>query len=283
MVLCGSIELDSPLKRRIYFDEENHKYTDDYNTKYTSVITIIGKYEIPFDREYWLSWKAKKLGVTVESLGKEWDDINKEACDTGNEKHNYLENEVNSFYKPTTRFHLEGFSYRGDYKVINKSNLDSSTLKHKHPDVYRYLIDLIDKGFILYAERRIYNYQLGVCGTIDILAVRDKEFIIVDWKTNKKPLYFKAGYFKKRNGIETDIWVNKREFFKEPLGNIPFCKGEIYTMQLSTYAFLVEVYGMTCVGMSLWHLRENKDVMYSIKYRKESVKRMLEDFYNRNR
>lgn len=269
--------LTLPLKREIYFNEAEHRYTDDYNTVYKSVTTIIKDYEIPFDREYWLKYKAEKLNVSENELSKEWETITEEACIKGRNKHEYLEESVNKFYS-------KGSSLcRGEGKILSEDYLIKSDLRERHADIFYYLIDLINKGFILYSEKRIYNYQLGVCGTIDVLAVREKEFIVIDWKTNKKVLYFKSGYYKKNYlGIETNIWVIKDERFKHPLDNIPFCKGSIYGLQLSTYALLVELFGMKCLELNLWHIRDNSTTMYNMRYCKEEVEQMLvHNFKNR--
>lgn len=274
----------SPLKKNIYFDEAEHKYTDDDNTVYTSVTTLIKKYEIPFEREYWLNYKANKLGIDKDELSDHWNKLTVDACEKGSEKHLYLENNVNAFYSSGDKSDYKsgiGFSFKGKVKVVNLDFINSTDLKYKHPKIYKFLLNLIDWGYTLFAEKRIYNASAGVCGTIDLFAVRGNEFRIVDWKTNKKPLYFRSGYYKKnRFGIETSNWINKNETFKYPLNNVPFCKGEVYTLQLSLYALLAELFGFTCTGLHLWHIRDTEDIMYNIKYRKEECKLMLIHNYN---
>lgn len=273
------LEFNTPSKIAIAFDEEAHRYTDEFNTKYTSVTTVIKDYEIPFDREYWLAWKAEKLQVSVEELDAVWVGINKDSLVRGNEKHNYLEGSIHALYA-NLKNTIKGFFYRGS-KTLNREQLEQSDLQFKHNKIYRFLVQLLNQGYTLYPEYRVYNQQVGICGTIDVLAVKSKDFIIVDWKTNKDLLSFRAGYFKKdRNGIKTNKFVGKEEYFKYPLGDIEFCKGEIYTLQLSMYAFLTELFGLNCVGLYLWHIRDS-DVMYEIKYRKQHIHKMITHHYKK--
>ncbi len=274
------LEFNKPTKIAISFNEEAHSYTDEFNTKYTSVTTVIKDYEIPYDREFWLAWKAEKLGVSIEELDAEWVRINVESKVRGNEKHNYLEDSINALYNKLKNA-FSKFSFKGKVKTLDRQQLEQSDLQYTHNKIYRFLVQLLDNGYTLYPEYRVYNQQVGICGTIDVLAVKDKEFIIVDWKTNKDLLSFKAGYFKKdRNGIKTNKFVTKEEYFKYPLGDIEFCKGEIYTLQLSMYAFLTELFGLECVGLYLWHIRDS-DVMYKIQYRKRHIHKMITHHYNK--
>lgn len=274
----------SPLKKNIYFDEASHTYTDDDATVYTSVTTLIKKYEIPFDREYWLKYKADKLGIDKNELSDHWNKLTVDACEKGSEKHLYLENNINSFYSAENTVNVRTnspFSFKGKIKIVNLDFINSTDLRYKHPSIYEFLLNLINAGYTLFAEKRVYNSQAGICGTIDLFAIKENCFRIIDWKTNKKTLYFKSGYYKKnRFGIETNNWVNKNETFKYPINNVPFCKGEVYTMQLSTYAFLTELFGLKCLGLHLWHITDTEDIMYNIKYRKEEAALMIIHNYN---
>ena len=125
-------ETNHRVRRNIVFDEPTHKYTDEDGHNYISATTIIGLYEPEFDRDYWAMYKAlqgsgykvfpvvekrkikiknrewdikylydnqdKILGkVTVQDILNSWEKINKDACERGNEKHNFLEDEINEF------------------------------------------------------------------------------------------------------------------------------------------------------------------------------------------
>lgn len=96
-------------------------------------------------------------------------------------------------------------------------------------------------------------------GTIDILCIKDTDFVILDWKTNRDGLQFESGYYKKDKTTKpaqlTNEWVSKSEYMLPPLNYLPNCNGYHYTMQLSMYARMVElILGIPCVGLGLCHI-----------------------------
>ena len=50
------------MQRIIYFDEKQHKYTDDLGNAYTSVTTVIDKYAVHFD--------TMKVSRACERIGR---------------------------------------------------------------------------------------------------------------------------------------------------------------------------------------------------------------------
>ena len=158
------------------------------------------------------------------------------------------------------------------YQFLYVDVLKNSPLSETHKSVFGMLKKLIERGFTLFAEKRVYSYEHKISGMIDIIAVNDKsEFYIVDWKTNKDPLQFKSGYFKKAwnynrtKKVKTDEWVDKDERMFEPINDLQNCKGTLYTLQLSLYARLCELWGLKCLGLLLCHLRievQNKKLIY---------------------
>lgn len=267
----------------ILFDEPSHTYTTPEGHKFTSVTTVIGKYETPFNRDYWLKVKAKERGITVEMLAEEWDKTNQEACERGNLIHNLLEDNIREGYKKLKNPTQGTFSLDKNNAISSVNQLhrkpNFKIIYNLYPEIFNYLISLLERGYILYAENRICLIDFLIAGTIDLLAVKAdySDFIIVDWKTNKKPLYFKSGYISKRTGK----WVDKVQFFKEPLNFIPECKGMLYSLQLSTYAYMVEQYGLNCKGLALFHMLPdpitNKETVksYRIPYHRKAVHNML--------
>lgn len=277
------MQYEKPEKINIYFNEELHKYTDDYHTEYLSCTQLISRYEVPFDREKWLGYKANELKISKEELSAEWDSLTVESHIKGNKKHQELEDSVNYAYKKNSLFPFKGGSGVGNGYEIILSRLQETDLALKHYDIYIYLVDLIKQGFRLFAEKRIYNRQLGICGTIDLIAIRGNDFYIIDWKTNKKELKFISGYYRKKwvNGVkvETNEWVNTDDRLKYPLNHIQQCKGVGYTLQLNLYAFLTELFGFNCLGMVLWHIRDT-DKRYNIRNIKQDIDLMLTHYYN---
>jgi len=97
---------------KIFFDEEAHKYTDEYANIYTSTTTVIGNYSNKFDVKSMArncaragrKGNPKYKGKTEAMLEAEWAWMTKVACDEGNDKHNFLERTI----KQHTGYNLVG-------------------------------------------------------------------------------------------------------------------------------------------------------------------------------
>lgn len=279
-------------KRTISFNEQLHRYTDEDNLVYTSVTTLIGKYTPPFNRNYWSKYKAEQTGLSQQQILENWDNITEEACARGTREHKLLEDSVNGSILPPSeqaKVISEGVEKKKllstalvplsgvEFTNVNLDVLAQSELAKKYPEIFSYLRVAILDGAKLYVERRTYSYDHLVAGTIDCLLVKGRQFIIVDWKTNKKEMHFKSGYYKKVNGIESTQWIDTSDTLLYPLHNLPHCKGAIYTMQLSLYAYILELWGLECKGLVLYHIRpDHRPKAYNILYDKFSAQILLE-------
>jgi hypothetical protein len=283
-------------KRIISFNEELHRYTDEYNVVYTSVTQKIGSIEKKFQTEFWSIYRAlDQLGykvrpfpehdsieinkcrydykiipkimpdvkLTTTNVNTEWDYERDSACEWGTSKHSYLEDCVNRISPDSEKIvyssNLKNLGFK--FKVTNLNELEHSPLKVTYPAIYDILKQLIDGGYTLYAEKRVYSAQHRIAGTIDLLAVKGNKFYIVDWKTNKDKLKFVSGYYKKAwnsdrtKKIKTSEFIATNDTFLKPINDIPACKGNIYMLQLSLYALLCEMWGLECLGLILCHIR----------------------------
>lgn len=317
MFIINSMEQQT----KINFDPVEHKYTDDNGLVYTSVTTVIGKYKPKFNQKYWAMYTALKeagfkvrpdfeknrfivvngITRTIDSLYSEpvacfevelvlqkWANLTKAACDRGNEIHDFLEDNINdskeggaatnAVIKPS----LGNQSELLEIKTVHE--LDQTAVKDRYPSIYKTLKNLINKGLVLYAEKRIYSTTYQIAGMIDVLAVYHptKKFMILDWKTNKDEMLFTSGYFKKTKiqgkYVKTDTFVPKQSYLKAPLNNIEDCKGMIYSLQLSLYAFIMELWGYKLVKDGLWiyHLRPGLEPkLMGIRYMKKEIQLML--------
>jgi hypothetical protein len=267
-------------KRNIYFDEEQHKYTDNLGNPYTSVTTLISKYyegfkaiEIAEACEHigknpkhpkYLKYKGK----TVKQLLYEWEKNKDDACEKGTKKHNYFElavRESTNYRKIKSNFQNNRIYTIDD--IINDDTIgrididffEKKGIKENYPQIFNIIKELTDKGFLIYAEIGVYDSVNMICGLIDIILIRNKEFIILDWKTNSMPIRYEAGYFEKDDyGQITDNFINKDSYFYTPLNNIPASTGHKYSMQLSGYANMVESFGFKHLGSILTHIRDIK-------------------------
>ena len=254
----------------LYFKEEGHKYNDSLGNSYTSVTTLIHDNYVPkFNKKYWLHKKAKELGISEKQLEKQWQDITNEACTRGTITHNGLEDAIKevSMFKEAIQY-LNNIS---DGRVITVADipffkakpLDIEHFKkatnNKYPEIYRVFQFYTDKGYTIYSEIGVFLIDYLLSGTIDILCIRDTDFVILDWKTNRNGLQFESGYYKKDKTTKpaqlTNEWVSKTEYMLPPLNYLPNCNGYHYTMQLSMYARMVElILGIPCTGLGLCHI-----------------------------
>jgi hypothetical protein len=304
---------------RLVFDEPQHKYTDTLGNGYISTTTILHNYQPKFDKSYWLRKKSKELGISEKKLEQQWDTIKDEACERGSNTHNGLEDGIKggSQFKKAIQY-LEARqtgemitvadipTILGNYRLLDLSEFIELT-ENKYPQIYEVFQRYTDNGYQIYAEIGTFLIDFLVSGTIDVLLLREDKFVIGDWKTNRGGLKFEAGYFKKDKSQKpaqtTDIWVPKQDFLLPPVNNLPNCNGSIYNLQLSMYAYMVElILGIPCIGMwlchidsdfelneygqpkrfpdGLYHIKENpkeKTTFHIMQYRKQEIELILND------
>lgn len=294
------------MSRKIFFNEGLHKYTDEYNNVFTSVTTVIGKYKEKFDTEKMARICAqigrnprhpkylKYRGKTEKRLKAEWKRTTEIALDRGNDRHNYLEGIIkscNNYNKVRDKFTKDRIFTIPDIvsnPVVGRVSLEklkSLSLDKRYPLIYNTIKALVKEGWKIYAEIGTYSADLLISGLVDLLLVKDDKFIIIDWKTNKAPISFKSGYYEKdaQNNI-TNNFILDHKTFEYPLQHIPASSGHTYTLQLSSYAYLIELFGLKLNHILLFHIRpsdiNNQDSdeiidVVGIKYLKTDVGNML--------
>ena len=252
-------------------------------------------------------------------MEQQWDTIKDEACERGSNTHNGLEDGIKggSQFKKAIQY-LETRqtgemitvadipTILGNYRLLDLSEFIELT-ENKYPQIYEVFQHYTANGYQIYAEIGTFLIDFLVSGTIDVLLLREDKFVIGDWKTNRGGLKFEAGYFKKDKSQKpaqtTDIWVPKQDFLLPPVNNLPNCNGSVYNLQLSMYAFMVElILGIPCIGMwlchidsdfelneygqpkrfpdGLYHIKENpkeKTTFHVMQYRKQEIELILND------
>ena len=304
---------------KLTFKEEGHKYFDSLGNTYKSTTTLLHEYQPKFEKNYWLKKKAKELGISEKELAKQWQQITDEACERGTATHNGLEDGI----KGISMFqNAVNFLQRENGEMITIADLPNIDLnikpldvkefkeftENKYLEIYKVFDYYINAGYKIYSEIGGFLIDYLVSGTIDVLCIRDDQFVIGDWKTNRGGLKFEAGYYKKdkkqRPAQTTDIWVNNpKDVLLPPVSHMPNCNGSIYNLQLSLYAFMVErILGIPNAGLwlchidsdfelneygmpkrfpdGLYHVKENpveKVTLYKMKYLKSEIFNILED------
>ena len=280
---------------KVAFREEGHKYfnIDDPSISYTSVTTLIGKYEPEFDKEFvskykalerlipadvWKKekggiWKSKKIpkeylevhNILEEDLNKvqqdildEWENINKKSCERGTKIHAQLEN---SFYSAGSNITLKKFGIGGKFSCKKDYNE-------------------LDMDYGIYPEYLIYydnpKLDLHIAGQIDLLVKNGNDIFIIDHKTNKK-IDLKGFY---NNSTKSS------EKLKYPLGTLDNCNFNVYQLQLSTYAWMLQKINPDFVikDLILNHYdHDGNNTLYHCTYLKDEVEKMLKHFAKQNK
>lgn len=315
--------MENIIQTDIQFDPTTHTYLRK-GIPYTSCTTVIDKFKKPFDRRYWAMYSTLKetfylrvraeedygiiyvnntphsidslYGIEVyreacKMMKNGWDDITKVACDRGNVIHDFLETSVNTskddeegatnlIIKPLTGGNMMLFSSQHD--------LDKTNLLEVYPEIYHTLLFYINRGCTIYAEKKVYIDEYKISGMIDCLIVKGHKFAILDWKTNKDIIHFNSGYYRKEKVdgkyIKTNEWIHKSKPMLAPLQYLEECKGTIYTLQVSLYAYMLESWGYELIqdGLMIYHIRPNeRPKLLKVPYMKEDIKLML-DYYKQN-
>jgi 5-hydroxyisourate hydrolase-like protein (transthyretin family) len=274
----------------IAFIEETHKYFDVTNpdAKFTSVTTMIHEYTQPFDKEFWSAYKAlekllpkdvwnvekksllnskkfDKVLLDLHSISEndfnreqqnildEWDNENRKSCERGTKIHADLEN---SFYQKKKDIDISKFEIGGKFECRK----DYSDLDIENGVYPEYLISRVsDDG------------KLRIAGQIDLLVKKGNKIIIADWKTNKK--------------IETKSFFNNKTKtsvkMKFPLNNLDDVNYWHYTLQLSTYAWMIQKLNpeFEIEDLVLVHFDHSDNMtVYHLPYLKTEVIKMLNHF-----
>lgn len=255
---------------RIIFNEKEHKYTDSLGNKYLSTTQCLHGYAPKFDRDYWLKKKAKELGISEKRLADQWGQITKEACERGTKTHNELEEGVKSISMFKEAIKYMTLPNGEMITVADIPNIDINirelniaefidATQNKYTELYNVFNYYTSRGYKIYAEIGAFLIDYLISGTIDVLCIREDQFVIGDYKTNRGGLKFESGYYKKdkttKPAQETDVWVQKDDFLLPPVSNLYNCNGSIYNLQLSMYAKMVEtILGIPCKGLWLCHI-----------------------------
>lgn len=300
----------------ILFNEAEHKYYDTTGQIYTSVTTLIGKYTNTFDGEFWAMYTAlKEHGFKVKpepskrsifvgnrlykldqllkdstfkhwyaEIDARWKGINAEACLRGNMVHNELEDSINKSkgdYNGDTNSLIQP-SLIGKKPITTQHDLDATVLKEKYPKVYERLTGYVQRGFSIFAEKKVFLKEYQIAGMIDVPLLLGQHFAILDWKTNKDELHKTAGYYKKvkmgHTFVKSDIWIETGERFKYPLDMLEASKFNIYALQLSLYAYILEQWGYKLMtnGLEIIHFPlVGEPLLLKMPYLKEEVEIML--------
>jgi hypothetical protein len=272
-------------RRKIYFDVDLHKYTNEFHNPYISVTTLHGKYEEKFDKKAVDIAKAcerigrnaahpkylKYKNKTYKTILAEWKQTSEDACDIGNHNHNKLETGIRLTTALDVEFKKTDDNYQRLYTIdevlenfdsgiVDIDKLDNGVIKAQYPKIYNFLRGIVGQGYRLFPELVVYDEEAMICGCVDLPAIHPNgNFLTVDWKTNKVPMRKEAGYYEKDNNgnILFDQFKRTEETFNEPIQHIPASTYYKYGLQVSHYSKMLADRGLTHKANVIFHIRHD--------------------------
>lgn len=270
----------------VCFNNDSHCYWNiNDNEKYISVTTLIHRFTQPFDKEFWSAYKAlekllpkdswaiekksllntKRFDRSIldnydisendfnkvqQNILDDWDNENKKSCERGTKIHEEIEN---SFYKKSKDISLQKFGIGGKFEC-----------RKDYPE--------LDLEYGVYPEYLIYRESedgvLRIAGQVDLIVKSGNEITIIDHKTNKK-IDKKAGF---------NTFTRSTSKMKYPLNTLEDSNFWHYTMQLSTYAWMLQKINPNFIikDLILNHYdHAGNNTLYHCDYLKTEVERML--------
>jgi hypothetical protein len=250
---------------RITFLQNNHKYLiDGKPTNTYSVTGLLDTVKQPFERNKWLTIKAKDNNTTKEVIEKEWLDKKNYGLSLGTIVHNYIEN----FY--TNKI----ISYNQDhYKQLLG--------EEKHKALREQVLKVIPLFNNFYEQNNFYlpiktEFVVGdmddtkICGMVDVLMYNTKtqSYEIIDYKTNKE--------------FNLNSRFNKK--LLPPVQHLDDCEFNTYSLQINLYKYIIEKYCGIKIGACkvLWLNAQNETYKeFLLLDLQAEVKNML-DYYKEN-
>lgn len=277
--------IDKETDSIVYFDDTHEYRAKSDDLKGVSVTTMIHAYTTPFDATFWSSYKALEALVEPEIFGilkpkllqtKRFNKSILTKLDVDLDLFNSKKQEILDSYDKKriasceygTKIHaqIENALYGWDPNTLKKFGVGGKMPVYKG----KYRLEL---GSGVYPEFML-SYRdddFLLCGQIDLLIANDNKLTIGDHKTNEK-IEFKSFY---------DKYKKSQTMMKYPLNTIQDCNGQHYTLQLSTYAWMLQQLNPNFEIERLfihWIDHDGKESFIDVPYMKQEVEKMLTDY-----
>lgn len=244
-----------------YYDDSHTYYYN--NEQFTSVTTIIKKYQHDFNEEYWAKYKVlqnqglqiktdkannvpkgfylldsqlvhyKDLNVDINEMIATWKNVSNSSKDKGTSYHKYLENAWNNKYNTSDRNEV----------------LDN-------------IIKVLSTQYVpIKLEWVVADFDSRIAGQVDgfFYDTKNKSYVILDYKTDKEIKYF-----------------NRFQTFMPPLEFLSDCNFNKYTLQLNTYKHCIEKYmNITVANMFIVWIKADGFELINIPESQDLVKLIL--------
>lgn len=281
-------------KDSIWFKPEKHVYVNKDEIPYTSVTKFIGWFKQPYDSNFWSTYKAVERILQQNELHPLWKDL----------KMKYLKSDDKSLFLDSEKLHkalgshwtlveepslsvvktaiLKEWEIKSEASKVKGSayhDKEEKFYRDKYnfpPDFSGYDIsypNLLSTRSVEYPELRLYNHEYKLAGSSDLNVVHKNGTVdITDYKTSQR--------------IEFDSFKNpftgSQQMMKEPLSMYPDCNFIHYSLQISTYAWMLEElgYNINPSGLKIEHIIFKEDMHpfkkeHPVIYMRDSVIKML--------
>ena len=268
----------------LFYNDESHVYIDkcDYS-KYISCTTLIGRYEIPFDGDFWSSYKALEI-ILLDRFYEykksllETKKFNSKILKIENitiEEFNIEKQKVLDSYEESKRVACErGTAIHAEFELenykLNGKEIPEFGLKGEFQSRENYYTLNLEKG--IYPEYLVgFKSNDGIvkiAGQVDLLIKDGNDIYIYDYKTSKK--IDKKSYY--------DPFLKSSVKMKKPLYHLDDCNFIHYSLQMSLYAYLVQQINpeLNIKKLVLIHIdHDGNKIEIPCKYLKEEVIKMI--------
>lgn len=239
----------------VWLEPIEHKYIHKLTgEKFKSVTTVLGMLEPEFNSEQVAlaisqqdpsRKKEKYQNMSQEEILVEWKRINDEANAYGTEIHEIMER----------------------YLLANKIYFPKNDYERGLITQFQE-IDPMVTGTI-YPETILFSEKHKLAGTADIIEDCGDYFNVWDWKTNKEFRFIS----------EYNHWLNT------PVSHLSDCQYNVYSLQLSIYAYLYQLETKKKVGrLGIFYLNPklNKFQLIPLPYMGLEAKKVLDYWYELN-
>jgi hypothetical protein len=234
-------------------DERNYVIDNDENRKLDRVTTVIDNLKDKFDRQAAIEKSLKSKNErhdffkTKEDVETLWADTREEGTvihgifedyiaqrNAGKSREEARKYVLDNLRDAPVGTDAEGIRfYSGAKKELVEGYVDN-------------LLDFTDtlfaKGYKLYPEVKIFDEELGVAGTIDLLIEKPNgEYMIYDFKTKQKGKFDKF----------YSVYDKQKRYLHEAFDKTQVNKATDYALQLSTYALMLERKGFKVTKLAI--------------------------------
>ena len=206
------------------FEPSEHIYLYDGRIQLTAVSNIINQFFVPFDSIGLSERVARRDGISQCEVLEDWDCKGAESREIGR----FLHAQIESFFSNKPMSMITHFRYDGEFVQVSKDVSINEEIS--------YFRNFLKENPItpFRTEWHIFDMDLKIAGTIDLLGRNGNHFDIYDWKRSRKASPDETVW---RNGINGLEHVPDISFYR-------------YALQQNLYKFILEKnYGITVENM----------------------------------